>query len=66
LIGFISLSGILVLLVIFEWSDPSLKSERQVAQYLELPILGSLPDLNKISVALDSKREGLVRELDHD
>jgi hypothetical protein len=58
LIGFISLNVILVILVVFEWSDPSLKSERQAAQYLELPILGSLPDLNKISVAFDSKREG--------
>jgi hypothetical protein len=58
LIGFISLAGILIILVVFEWSDPSLKSERQVAQYLKLPILGSLPDLNKISVALNSKREG--------
>jgi hypothetical protein len=57
LIGFISLCIILVILVVLEWSDPSFKSERQVAQYLELPILGSLPDLNKISVALDSKRE---------
>jgi hypothetical protein len=66
LIGFISLNAILVLLVVIEWSDPSLKSERQVAQYLELPILGSLPDLNKISAALDSKREGLERELGHD
>jgi capsular polysaccharide biosynthesis protein len=43
--------------VIYEWSDPSFKSERQVAQYLELPILGSLPDLNKVSAALDSKPE---------
>jgi hypothetical protein len=58
LISFISLNAVLVLLVVFEWSDPSLKSERQVAQYLELPILGSLPDLNKVSVALDSKPEG--------
>ena len=57
LIGFISLSVILVILVICEWSDPSFKSERQVAQYLELPILGSLPDLNKVTVAMNSKRE---------
>jgi hypothetical protein len=57
LIGFISLTAILVILVIHEWSDPSFKSERQVAQYLELPILGSLPDLNKISAALDSNRD---------
>ena len=58
LIGIISLFGILVILVVFEWSDSSFKSERQVAQYLGLPILGSLPDLNKISAALNSKREG--------
>ena len=57
LITFISLSVILVILVLFEWLDPSFKSERQVAQYLELPILGSLPDLNKVAVALNSKRE---------
>ncbi len=57
LIVFISLAVILILLVLCEWLDPSFKSERQVAQYLELPILGSLPDLNKVSVALDSKRE---------
>jgi hypothetical protein len=57
LITFISLSVILVILVIGEWSDPSFKSERQIAQYLELPILGSLPDLNKVAAALNSKRE---------
>ena len=57
LITFISLIGVLMVLAVFEWSDPSFKSERQVAQYLELPILGSLPDLNKISTALYSKRE---------
>jgi hypothetical protein len=57
LITFISLCVILVILVIWEWSDPSLKSERQIAQYLELPILGSLPDLNKVTAALNSKRE---------
>ena len=57
LITFISLIGVLIFLAVLEWSDPSFKSERQVAQYLELPILGSLPDLNKISEALYSKRE---------
>ena len=57
LITFISLIGVLMVLAVLEWSDPSFKSERQVAQYLELPILGSLPDLNKISTALNSKRE---------
>ncbi|GMQ79903.1 MAG: hypothetical protein BMS9Abin03_354 [Thermodesulfobacteriota bacterium] len=57
LITFISMAGVLMILAVLEWSDPSFKSERQVAQYLELPILGSLPDLNKISAALNSKRE---------
>ena len=57
LITFISLIGVLLVLAVFEWSDPSFKSERQVAQYLELPILGSLPDLNNISTALHTKRE---------
>ena len=57
LITFISLIGVLMVLAVLEWSDPSFKSERQVAQYLELPILGSLPDLNKIFAALNSKRE---------
>jgi hypothetical protein len=55
LITFISLIGVLMVLAVLEWSDPSFKSERQVAQYLKLPILGSLPDLNKISAALHSK-----------
>ena len=55
LIAFISLIGVLMVLAVLEWSDPSLKSERQAAQYLGLPILGSLPDLNKISPALHSK-----------
>ena len=55
LITFISLIGVLMVLGVLEWFDPSFKSERQVAQYLELPILGSLPDLNKVSEALHSK-----------
>jgi len=57
LITFISLIGVLMVLAVLEWSDPSFKSERQAAQYLGLPILGSLPDLNKISAALNKKRE---------
>jgi len=43
---------VLVLLGVLEWSDPAFKSERQVARYLGLPILGSLPDLTLISDAL--------------
>ena len=55
IICFVSLMGVLFLLGMLEWSDQSLKTERQVARYLELPIIGSLPDLNKISAALVSK-----------
>jgi hypothetical protein len=57
LITFISLIGVLMVLAVLEWFDPSFKSERQVAQYLDLPILGSLPDLNKVSAALRSKQK---------
>ncbi len=56
IICIVSLMGVLVLLGMLEWSDQSLKTERQVARYLELPIIGSLPDLNKISAALVAKR----------
>lgn len=39
---------ILILIGIREWTDPSFKSERQVARYLGLPVLGAMPDLNFI------------------
>lgn len=55
LISIVSLMGVLVLLGLLEWSDTSFKSERQVARYLGLPILGSMPDLNKISAALGAQ-----------
>jgi hypothetical protein len=48
---------ILGLLGVLEWSDPSFKSERQVAQYIDLPIIGSLPNLNKISVMLGTTED---------
>ena len=51
-IAIISLGVILIIIALLEWSDSSFKSERQVARYLELPILGSLPDLEKIPVAM--------------
>lgn len=46
-----SVAFMLLLLGILEWTDPSFKSERQVARYLGLPILGALPDLGKLSVS---------------
>ncbi len=55
LIGIVSLMVVLIALGVLEWSDPSFKSERQVAQYLDLPILGSLPDLKKTYTALGGR-----------
>ncbi|MFH1076209.1 MAG: hypothetical protein V1753_05120 [Pseudomonadota bacterium] len=54
-ISFCSLVGVLLLLCIFEWLDPSLKSERKAARYLGLPVLGSVPDLDKIAAVLGGK-----------
>lgn len=47
-----SLVGVLVLIAALEWNDAALKSERQIARYVDLPILGSLPDLNRITESL--------------
>jgi hypothetical protein len=55
----VSLLVVLVFLGVLEWSDPAFKSERQVARYLGLPILGSLPDLTLVSDALGGKRTGI-------
>ncbi len=51
-----SLVAILVLLGILEWADTSFKSERQVARYLGAPVLGSLPNLRKVSKTLGAWR----------
>jgi capsular polysaccharide biosynthesis protein len=48
----VSLIIILIIIGLMEWADPAFKSERQVARYLDLSIIGSLPDLQKISRAL--------------
>lgn len=40
----LSLLLVAVFIVLREWLDPSFKSERQVARYLGLPILGSMPE----------------------
>ena len=50
----ISLIAVMALLAVLEWADLSFKSERQVARYLGLPILGSLPDLSKVSADLNT------------
>lgn len=46
---FITLMVTLVWIGLLEWSDPSFKSKRQIARYVGLPTLGSLPNLNKVS-----------------
>ena len=53
-----SLIAVLAFLGFLEWTDPPFKSERQVARYVKLPIIGSLPNLNKISAALRAKSSG--------
>jgi|YNPNPStandDraft_1061719.scaffolds.fasta_scaffold00549_4 hypothetical protein len=55
-IAIISLVAVLVLLGILEWADTSFKSERQVARYLGAPVLGSLPNLRKVSKTLGAWR----------
>ncbi len=46
------IAAVLVLIGILELADTSLKSERQVARFLHLPVLGSVPDLNRVSKTL--------------
>jgi hypothetical protein len=50
----ITLAIILLWIAILESTDTSLKSERQASRYLELPAIGSLPDLNKIPQRIQS------------
>ncbi|MCK4816782.1 hypothetical protein KA005_13510, partial [bacterium] len=52
----LSLIALLSLIGVIEFIDPSFKSERQVARYLELRGLGALPDLNKLSRAIGINR----------
>ncbi|MFQ5964664.1 MAG: hypothetical protein ACE5KZ_10295 [Candidatus Scalinduaceae bacterium] len=46
---------VLIFLGVLEITDTSFKSEREVARYLGLPILGSLPKLSEYSNTLDGK-----------
>ncbi|MTW20475.1 hypothetical protein [Allochromatium palmeri] len=45
----LSLLAVLLLIGILELSDPSFKSERQIARYLDLPVLGSIPDATQLA-----------------
>ncbi len=48
----LSLALVVLVLLAMEWSDPSFKTERQAARYLDLPILGTLPDIQNLSRSL--------------
>jgi hypothetical protein len=48
----LSFLGVLIFLGILEWTDTSFKSDRQVARYLDIKILGSLPDLNEVYTSM--------------
>ena len=54
---FLSVLGVAGLLWALEWMDPSFKSERQIARYLDVPVLGSMPDLNKITNSMTPQDE---------
>ncbi len=56
----LTLIGTFILIAIVEWSDSSFKSERQMARYLELPVIGSIPNLNGIASRIDSGKESIV------
>ncbi len=51
----VSLLVILVIIGVVDRFDASLKSERQTARYLNVPVLGSLPNLKGVSAAIKSK-----------
>jgi hypothetical protein len=38
-----------------ELADPSFKSERQISRYLDLPVIGVMPDLNPLVRRLQPK-----------
>jgi hypothetical protein len=50
-----SLVFMMLVFAFLEWADPSFKSERQVARYLDVPILGSIPNLDNLPQALIKK-----------
>lgn len=56
-ISLLSFIAMLIVVGIVEWLDSSLKSEQQAARYLDLPVLGSFPDLEELSVQLTKASE---------
>jgi len=49
------LAAVLVLTGILELLDTSFKSERQIARMLSLPVLGTVPNMNRISKIMSVK-----------
>jgi hypothetical protein len=54
----LSTLGVLGLIAVFEITDPSFKSERQMARYLDLPVLGTLPDADPLAGNLRPQGRG--------
>lgn len=51
----ISIVLVFLLFGVLEWNDQSFKSERQIARYIGLPILGTVPDLNKVATLMQKE-----------
>jgi hypothetical protein len=51
------LAAVLVWVGILEFLDPSFKSERQIARILRLPVLGTVPNVFRLSKVIGSKRK---------
>ena len=45
----LSIFAVLFFMGVREWNDSSFKSERQLGRYLNIPVLGSVPDINRVS-----------------
>jgi hypothetical protein len=53
----LSVISVLILLGFLEWGDRSFKSERQVARYLDVPVLGSFPSMETVVVIVAAKND---------
>lgn len=45
----------LILVAYFEFTNPAFKSEREMAQYLSIPVLGIVPNVDRIAKSLPDK-----------
>jgi capsular polysaccharide biosynthesis protein len=39
----------MLIISLLELTDPAFKSERQMARYLEMPVLGTMPDVQRLA-----------------